>query len=504
MGGYTGRSGMPNASGGHVGAERGRVMSEKAQARVTEVSYGQFAPFVVVGFGLCWAVMYIIAYSFVFTPLDAFSSLQRDVGRIGYLGGIVVFEMALYALFGRFCSTRFRIPLAVAAYIALAAMVVVSALGEALGLGGWPCAIAMLAAGMWQGAFHILWAEAFMYLDRKSVRRYLYLSIVIGAMLFLLTTLVASSAGMFVTLLLAFLSLVCYVFTHQFWPSHALGDRPVTKDVARSLRKSNVVLVIYGAVFGVGIYACMAPDLPVYVSYPLTGLALAAGVGGLLLFEVHTKRAIAFETFITVLLPAVAVILMVLTGASGTMKWVMYLLLLMLLTAFDASTFCFLFDLTDRLRLTPIKSIARGRIYIQCGMVAAGAVNLVLVNVLDLSRDYAFVMPFFLAVLLFVMVAASGKIDVMPHDPGMASARAEREAGGVDGGVAKSKAMAEEFGLSRRETEVLVLLMQGYDTNAVAEKLFLSPHTVKSHTYHIYQKAGVNSRRELLEKRDGG
>ena len=79
-------------------------MSEKAQARVTEVSYGQFAPFVVVGFGLCWAVMYIIAYSFVFTPLDAFSSLQRDVGRIGYLGGIVVFEMALYALFGRFCS----------------------------------------------------------------------------------------------------------------------------------------------------------------------------------------------------------------------------------------------------------------------------------------------------------------------------------------------------------------------------------------------------------------
>ena len=86
----------------------------------------------------------------------------------------------------------------------------------------------------------------------------------------------------------------------------------------------------------------------------------------------------------------------------------------------------------------------------------------------------------------------------------MASARAERAAGGVDGGVAKSKAMAEEFGLSRRETEVLVLLMQGYDTNAVAEKLFLSPHTVKSHTYHIYQKAGVNSRRELLEKRDGG
>ena len=62
--------------------------------------------------------------------------------------------------------------------------------------------------------------------------------------------------------------------------------------------------------------------------------------------------------------------------------------------------------------------------------------------------------------------------------------------------------LAEEYELSRREGEVLVLLLQGYDTNSVAEKLFLSPHTVKTHTYHIYQKMGVNSRQELLKVRD--
>ncbi|HIW75017.1 MULTISPECIES: helix-turn-helix transcriptional regulator [Gordonibacter] len=478
-------------------------MSEKAQAKAGGIAYHHCAPFVVAGFGLCWAVMYIIAYSFIFMPLDSLSSLQRDVGRIGYLAGIVVFEVVLYMLFDRLGTKRFRIPLALGAYGALALMVVTCALDGSVNAGGWPSAVAMLAAGMWQGAFHILWAEAFMYLDMKLIRRYLYLSIIIGAALFVLTALVAASAGMFIALLLAFFSLVCYVFTHQFRPEPSGHERPLTQEVARSLRKSNVVLVIYGAVFGVGIYACMAPDLPVYVSYPLTGLALALGVVGLLVVDVRSKRTLSFDTFITVLLPAVALILMVVTGVSGPMKWIMYLLLLMLLTAFDAATFCFLFELTDKLHLVPIKNITRGRIYIQAGMVAAGAIDLTLMNFFDLSRDYAFVMPFFLAVLLFVMVAASGKIDVMPRDtPGDVLKDDGLKITSADSNLAKGKVLAEEYELSRREGEVLVLLLQGYDTNSVAEKLFLSPHTVKTHTYHIYQKMGVNSRQELLKVRD--
>ena len=102
-------------------------MSEKAQAKAGGIAYHHCAPFVVAGFGLCWAVMYIIAYSFIFMPLDSLSSLQRDVGRIGYLAGIVVFEVVLYMLFDRLGTKRFRIPLALGAYGALALMVVTCA-----------------------------------------------------------------------------------------------------------------------------------------------------------------------------------------------------------------------------------------------------------------------------------------------------------------------------------------------------------------------------------------
>lgn len=475
-------------------------MKEKAEGDIGDTLYGQFMPFVVVGFALCWAVTYLFAYSFIFTPVGELSIVQRDVGRMCYLWGVVLFEMLIYACYDKLRTLRFRVPLAVAAFVVLVALVVVCALGGALN--GWARASLMLAAGLWQGVFHILWAEACVYLDEASAKRCMQLSVVVGAAVFVVTTLVAGSAGMFMALLLAFLSLVCYVFTHQFWPKRKLGDQPLSRKLSKSLHKSNIVLVIYGAVFGVGIYACMAPDLPVFVSYPLTGLFLGLGVGILLVVNVLTGRSFSFNELVTALLPVIAIALMLLTFVSGTGRWVLYLLLLMLLTIFDVASFCFLFDLTGRLRLTPIKSIARGRIHIQLGMALAGTLNLLLADFLDLSQDNLFSVPLLLVVFLFIMVVASGEIKALPDSLSDRGQGVPTATGGIDDDEAKCRILAEDYDLSHRELDVLVLLMRGYDTNSVAEKLFVSPHTVKSHTYHIYKKMGVNSKQELLRKRD--
>ncbi len=48
--------------------------------------------------------------------------------------------------------------------------------------------------------------------------------------------------------------------------------------------------------------------------------------------------------------------------------------------------------------------------------------------------------------------------------------------------------------LTEREREVLRLLAQGLTNAAIAERLFLSPRTVKSHVAHIYGKLGVDNR----------
>jgi DNA-binding NarL/FixJ family response regulator len=52
----------------------------------------------------------------------------------------------------------------------------------------------------------------------------------------------------------------------------------------------------------------------------------------------------------------------------------------------------------------------------------------------------------------------------------------------------------EETVLSAREMDILKGLVEGLDYKNVAEKLFISPHTVRTHITKIYQKLHVNSK----------
>ncbi|MBS1682733.1 MAG: response regulator transcription factor [Bacteroidetes bacterium] len=54
--------------------------------------------------------------------------------------------------------------------------------------------------------------------------------------------------------------------------------------------------------------------------------------------------------------------------------------------------------------------------------------------------------------------------------------------------------------LSRREQEILDLLSKGFRYKEIADKLFLSLDTVRTHTRNIYEKLHVNSRVEALKK----
>lgn len=54
--------------------------------------------------------------------------------------------------------------------------------------------------------------------------------------------------------------------------------------------------------------------------------------------------------------------------------------------------------------------------------------------------------------------------------------------------------------LSVREIEILELLSQGLTNKNIAERLFISPFTVKRHIENIYQKLQARNRVELLQK----
>ena len=52
--------------------------------------------------------------------------------------------------------------------------------------------------------------------------------------------------------------------------------------------------------------------------------------------------------------------------------------------------------------------------------------------------------------------------------------------------------------LSKRETEILGLMMDGKKRNQIAEELFIERDTVKTHVKNIYAKLDVNSRSEAI------
>ena len=56
--------------------------------------------------------------------------------------------------------------------------------------------------------------------------------------------------------------------------------------------------------------------------------------------------------------------------------------------------------------------------------------------------------------------------------------------------------------LSAREVEVLLLLDEHLGTDEIAQRLFISEHTVRSHVKSLLKKLGVSSRREALERLD--
>jgi DNA-binding NarL/FixJ family response regulator len=59
-------------------------------------------------------------------------------------------------------------------------------------------------------------------------------------------------------------------------------------------------------------------------------------------------------------------------------------------------------------------------------------------------------------------------------------------------------ASAESTRLSDREHQVLVLLADGLGAGGIAQKLYLSESTAKSHIARIYQKLGANNRAQAL------
>jgi DNA-binding NarL/FixJ family response regulator len=52
--------------------------------------------------------------------------------------------------------------------------------------------------------------------------------------------------------------------------------------------------------------------------------------------------------------------------------------------------------------------------------------------------------------------------------------------------------------LTPRQEQIVRMVVDGLPNGEISSKLRVSPHTVKNHLFHIYERLGVSSRVELI------
>ena len=62
----------------------------------------------------------------------------------------------------------------------------------------------------------------------------------------------------------------------------------------------------------------------------------------------------------------------------------------------------------------------------------------------------------------------------------------------------------ERYYLSAREAEIALLLAQGRSRPYIAQALYLSENTVRTHAKNIYTKLDVHTKQELIDLLHGG
>lgn len=90
--------------------------------------------------------------------------------------------------------------------------------------------------------------------------------------------------------------------------------------------------------------------------------------------------------------------------------------------------------------------------------------------------------------------------NVMTYDAvPMSPAIARKTLGLLKTGLSKPITSTASNLLSIREHTVLLQLVEGLDYKQIAEKLFISPATVRTHISHIYQKLHVTSKAQAIK-----
>ncbi len=353
---------------------------------------------------------------------------------------------------------------------------------------------AALIVGGCAGVLWVLWGERLAC--QKARFTLIRVAPTYGGFLLVLLGLTYVAPGWFATALVATMPLLSGVLLRAH--TRALPDSPPRLLPAKAAIQGKRTMITVTVISFAAAYVCyytvaIVPWEALGAVQDSFTLGIVIGAALILLFAVLQRYArgprSTFRVYPWLLLLIVIACVMYL--ADDRLDNATFLLAVAISSLFEILLTLYMGVLTQRGYAPPATAFALSGSAIRLGICLGNGTALVYERVPGLHdllvRPTFVLLVALIAGLLITMVRQEYAIDELTRSPS-----AESELAAIVNSV------AEEFRLSDREREIMVLVGKGYTASAVGERLVISPYTVNTHIQHIYRKLDIHKRSELI------
>jgi DNA-binding CsgD family transcriptional regulator len=478
-----------------------RGVQSTAKAVSKQQHIGVMELFGVGGFSLYFGYA-LISFFWLYADFPPeYDGLYRGVFQVFVFIGMPVTFFSMHHLhrflINRFADNRLALIFLILA-LALPGAVLLSRLGI-------PCppavyALSGLATGVAGGYFTLRWLDGCGSARIHKYLRFTSAGIFGGGILFLLVNLTAP----FVQPIFAMIYLIASFFLLVFLRTRTGHDEALAvksrKELLPFIKEVEPSIFVYGVVFGLG-FALMFIQGAWLVLIALSTVLVGAAVvfildlGGVKIGITASQRVLLVTT--------VAACLIIPFG-SLVVKAVGICLIVASWAAFNAINWALLVQQSVSNKALVFFSIASGASVSTFGFLVGWLIALAY-SYFDFTDVFFIVIMLALVFLLVFVVAVfypesrhHGTFETIGVEPDALCVPAN-EIGEKALFRMRCEKVADLYGLSPRERDVLGYLARGRNANYIQKELCVSPHTAKSHIYNIYRKLDIHSQQKLMD-----
>lgn len=462
------------------------------------------------GFGLYWAWLFLVTLS----PSPAlgevaFAGIPSELLE---LAGRLLAVLAIMAL-----SSKLSTPAGRKALLAVCCIAGPVATGLYFAFhAGTLGVVALALLSVVDASMFVMWLCFFGHMKVGETAIYMALSYCVGGVLCLAIQTLGHEYAMAASVALPVLSGIAFHFSNKLYSGETgeaelfssedkedAGDREAASYTY--LRRLGVALGGAAFVFGIVSSSLFFGTVFSYVPGPLMESAccvvLLLVCGGIVLATKQAQDLCMLYKAVPTLFAVGAVLLLCGVGEiSGTAGAAFVNLAYLTFEVTALNDFC---TAAKSRSLSLVRTFCAARVAITAGMLLGWCVNACAAaagfeHALALSVGLALVVAALCPTVIFtekeIYAARNVAVFQEKFDKMETAALSKDEALSL-----QLEAFSESFGLTSRESEIAAMMLQGRNASYIAEKLFISQNTVKTHAHKIYSKLGVHNKMELLD-----